>query len=233
MEEGTRIKPRTSREVTVKMTIIKKTIKSCVRLCLVGWPRDEFTLTRYYMYRRLREIGRRLCVGGRGLAISGSANLFSIMLMNLTEVVEANYPHSNILALDFPDAGFDVVVTDQVLEHVEGAPQAAIDETLRVLRPGGLLVHTTCLINPIHCCPGDYWRFTPDGLRLLCQNQAEVIEAAGWGNLWVWAFVMLGLRFEPVPRSRWHPLHWAASTNHPNWPIATWVVAKKRQQFPA
>jgi 2-polyprenyl-3-methyl-5-hydroxy-6-metoxy-1,4-benzoquinol methylase len=45
------------------------------------------------------------------------------------------------------------VVSDQVLEHVVGDPQTAIDETLRVLRPGGIVIHTTCFMNPIHGAP--------------------------------------------------------------------------------
>lgn len=43
--------------------------------------------------------------------------------------------------LPFPDGHFDVVLSMAVLEHV-GDPAAALDETLRVLRPGGLaLMH--------------------------------------------------------------------------------------------
>jgi hypothetical protein len=39
-------------------------------------------------------------------------------------------------------------------------------EALRVLRPSGSLVLSAHGIWPYHPNPGDYWRWTPDGLRL-------------------------------------------------------------------
>ncbi len=122
---------------------------------------------------------------------------------------------------------FDYVIADQVLEHVAGPPQKAFDECHRVLRPGGWVVHTTCFINPIHEAPADYWRFTPEGLRQLCQGYARVIECAGWGNPYAWLAVWLGLRFEGVPEASWHPLHRLAVGQNSDWPISTWVIAER------
>jgi ubiquinone/menaquinone biosynthesis C-methylase UbiE len=87
------------------------------------------------------------------------------------------------------------------MEHVAGDPQRAIDEAFRVLRPGGLAIHTTCFINPIHEGPGDFWRFTPAALRLLCTRFSSVIKCGGWGNPYVWIVVWLGLRRDAVPRA--------------------------------
>jgi SAM-dependent methyltransferase len=44
--------------------------------------------------------------------------------------------------LPFPDAGFDLVMAVEILEHLE-SPRAFLREIFRVLRPGGLAVVTT------------------------------------------------------------------------------------------
>ena len=190
-------------------------------------------LTRYAMYRRLRALVEEAgWQPGRVLTIGSSVDLCRRIGMAWSELAEANYPEETILALRHPDASFDAVVSDQVLEHVKGDPFAATDESLRVLRPGGLLLHTTCLVNPVHLRPQDYWRFTPDALELLVAGGADVIEADGWGNRMAVLVVGLGLRTIPVPESTWHPIHRMATRNDPDWPIVTWVLARKRGSSP-
>lgn len=197
------------------------------RLSMLGLARGPH-VTRYAMYRRLREIAPLLSQKtGRALSISHSGVLGELLGLNLTEVVAANYPEHNMLALDFADDSFDFVFSNQVLEHVEGDPYAAIAECRRVLKIGGIAIHTTCFINPIHGSPNDFWRFSPEALRLLHADW-EVIECGGWGNLSVWNIAADNMRYEGVPHAKWHPLHWIAIKNDPLWPISTWVVARKR-----
>ena len=136
------------------------------------------------MYERIGEFATYGPKGGKILSISHSTLLCGLFDMEQSEVIEANYPEFNILDLPFADDEFDLVVSDQVLEHVEGDPQIAIDETFRVVRPGGWVVHTTCLMNPIHGYSdgNDFWRFTPNGLKFLCRRFSRIIDADGWGN---------------------------------------------------
>jgi SAM-dependent methyltransferase len=49
-------------------------------------------------------------------------------------------------------------------------PQLAISEMFRVLRPGGIAIISSVFDFPIHNYPNDYWRFTPQGLRLLMSD---------------------------------------------------------------
>ncbi len=194
---------------------------------MIGLSRGPH-ITRYYMYDRLHSIGARLQnKSGRVLSISHSANLIELLGIQPIEIISADYPEHNILDLSFPDASFDYVLSDQVLEHIDGNPQNAIDECYRVLRPGGIAIHTTCFINPIHLEPKDFWRFSPDALSLLHRNWSEIIDVGGWGNFQVWSVIRDGIRFAGVPNAKWHPLHQLAVKNDPLWPIVTWIVAKK------
>lgn len=182
------------------------------------------------MYRALENI----CADGRHgagkqlIAISRSAALASVLGIENADITEADYPEHDITRLtSFPDASFDFVLSDQVLEHIEGNPQLAFDESLRVLKPAGIAVHTTCFINPMHEEPCDFWRFTPQALRYLARDFSEIIAVDGWGNRFVWAVVALGMRRTPVPHAKWHPLHRIATRNDPRWPVVTWIVARK------
>ena len=197
------------------------------RLSMTGLRRGPH-ITRYVMYRRLETVGRSFpSQGGKVLAISRSTGLCELLGLRPESVTEANFPEHSLLSLKFPDEGFDFVLSDQVLEHIEGSPQQAIDESWRVLRPGGIAVHTTCFINPVHEAPHDYWRFTPMALRLLVRRFSRIIECDGWGNFEAWLLVRDGMRWDGIPHAAWHPLHRLAVRNDRAWPISTWVVAQK------
>src|SRR5690606_19278094 len=71
--------------------------------------------------------------------------------------------------LPVPSQTYDLVLSTQVLEHVQD-PSAYLNEALRVLQPGGRLVLTTHGVFPDHACPHDYQRWTADGLRLLVER---------------------------------------------------------------
>ena len=207
----------------------------------IGWrlinkpfPAREH-VTRFAMYRHLEAAGARLpkIANARVLAISGSKILAETLGLQAREIVEADYPDVNILSLPYPAESFDYVLSDQVFEHIEGNPFDAVAQCHRVLRPGGIALHTTCFNLHIHeATPGvahsDFWRFTPDGLAVLHRNWSEVIEVGGWGNPDVWTVIAKdGMRWRGVPPIKWHPMYRIATRNDPAWPILTWVIARK------
>lgn len=51
--------------------------------------------------------------------------------------------------LPFPDAGFDIVLSDNVVDHAEN-PRAIVEELVRVLRPDGLLYFTVNVHHPLY-----------------------------------------------------------------------------------
>jgi SAM-dependent methyltransferase len=74
--------------------------------------------------------------------------------------------------LPLDDNSVDAVLSTQVLEHV-GDPGAYLDESFRVLRPGGRMLLSTHGFMVWHPDPVDYWRWTCSGLQ-------EAVTRAGF-----------------------------------------------------
>lgn len=66
----------------------------------------------------------------------------------------------------FADASVDTVFCLEVLEHVQ-RPHLAVAEIFRILRPGGIVIGSTPFLLGMHDAPGDYFRFTRHGLKVL------------------------------------------------------------------
>jgi SAM-dependent methyltransferase len=79
----------------------------------------------------------------------------------------------DIHALPIPDASFDCVFCTGTLEHVRD-PWQAVRELNRILKVGGIVHIDVPFIQGYHPDPTDYWRFTLDGLKLLCANFEEL-----------------------------------------------------------
>lgn len=78
--------------------------------------------------------------------------------------------------MPFDDASFDSALCNAVLEHIID-PERAMAELARVVRRGGHIVATVPFLQPYHPCPGDYRRYTADGLAQLGRNAGlELIE---------------------------------------------------------
>ena len=217
----------TDRGANTMGKLMDKTKTTFWKLSMKGLPRGPH-VTRYYLYQHLQMLGPSLPLKqGDVLTISDSDMLRKMMGIAPTSLVRADYPEYNLLALDLPDESFDFVISDMVIEHLEGDPQKAFDETLRVLRPGGIAIHTSAFIYRFHPAPGDFWRFSPDALRLLAGRFTTVLDCGGWGNFKATCLLRTSLRYVPLPQAKWHPLHRIAMDNDPEWPIVTWVVAQK------
>jgi len=66
----------------------------------------------------------------------------------------------------FADGEFDSILCNAVMEHVE-SPGPVMREMRRILRPGGHLVLAVPFLQPFHAAPGDFRRYTKDGMRRL------------------------------------------------------------------
>ncbi|HAP77350.1 MAG TPA: methyltransferase type 12 [Acidimicrobiaceae bacterium] len=133
--------------------------------------------------------------------------------------------------LDFPDfdlvnphdvGQFDVVVCEQVLEHVT-QPFTAATTLAQLTKPGGHVLVSVPFLLRVHEAPIDAWRFTPTGLRLLLESAGlTVVTVGSWGNPWC---VRANLT-DWMPFGRRHQLlrRWSLA-NNPETPMVVWALA--------
>jgi SAM-dependent methyltransferase len=82
----------------------------------------------------------------------------------------------DLRALSFADASVGTALCLDTLEHCAD-PLAACREMHRVLIDGGVCVISSVMFFPVHAYPHDYWRFTPEGMRLLLKPFDEAWSA--------------------------------------------------------
>lgn len=108
-----------------------------------------------------------------GAGISPYRSLFSQTNYKRADFALGSTPPDFVLDTSLrvgaPDNSFDLVLSTQVLEHVE-QPASYLEECRRVLRPGGRLLLSTHGIYPDHPCPLDLHRWTADGLATICRQ---------------------------------------------------------------
>ena len=71
--------------------------------------------------------------------------------------------HDLEIPLPIDSATFDAVLLINVLEHIFHY-QELLAESVRVLKPGGLLIVVVPLLFPVHPSPHDFYRFTEETL---------------------------------------------------------------------
>lgn len=182
-------------------------------------------LIRYHMYRSIEKAIKHFDVSGVGLTIADWRPIIGTMFDNV-DFYNLKFPDYDIQNLDkIPDNSVDVFYSDMVLEHIE-EPQKAIDESYRILKPGGLAIHTTVFMMPYHPSPIDLRRFSPPMLERLHKNYSKVITG-GNGNWRSMMAVALRLSRLPVSYPFGNIFSWLLSGENPKYMITTWSVAQK------
>ncbi|MDB4978584.1 MAG: Methyltransferase type 11 [Candidatus Peribacteria bacterium] len=99
-------------------------------------------------------------------------------------------PHENIDivgdVLDPPldDESFDTIISNQVIEHVR-KPWMMVHHIARILRPKGTVIITAPFFVPYHAHPHDYFRFTEEGLKSLCEDHGLTVSlCTKYGGFW-------------------------------------------------
>jgi SAM-dependent methyltransferase len=92
-----------------------------------------------------------------------------------------------------PDSSADIVVSNQVLEHVLDVDKA-VQEVYRVLKPGGTFVGSVPHISPVHLEPYDFRRFTDLGVtQILEKHGFQRVEVEGNCGVFGAAAMMIGM----------------------------------------
>lgn len=172
-----------------------------------------YSLRRYFVDDfYIREVGPLpqgmfiLDVGGAKIGKRGVFNIddFGHRVVNLN-ISSVKKP--DILAdarqLPFGDNLFDVVICSELLEHLTNTREA-LAESLRVLKPNGILLATIPFMYPQHPDPKDYVRYTEQFLfEELNAVGYESVEVEYQGAFWsVFADMFRAIVYEWHVQSR-------------------------------
>lgn len=139
-------------------------------------------------------------------------------------------PAASYSAVEYPDFDitrdvltrrFDVVMADQVIEHL-AQPVAAVRNVRTLLKMGGTAVISTPFLFRVHARPHDYYRWTAAGLRQLLLEGGfadEEIRVDSWGNK-ACAKAHIG---GPIRDYAWG----RDLRNDPEYPLIVWAFAKR------
>jgi SAM-dependent methyltransferase len=115
---------------------------------------------------------------------------------------------------------YDLIIADQVFEHLARPAQAARN-VFEMLKPGGHFIVATPFLVRVHNVPIDCSRWTEAGLSFLLQDAGfdrERIRTHAWGNR---ACLIANLR-------QWRKRGLFGSLrNEPDYPVMVWAFAQK------
>jgi SAM-dependent methyltransferase len=152
------------------------------------------------------------------LAISSGGHFGEIGFKDFTIT---RYPPFDICT-DRLDDRFDLIIADQVFEHLK-YPYKAGRNVYEMLLPGGWFIVATPFLIKLHPSPIDCCRWTLDGLKYFlmeCGFLESNIRASSWGNR---AYIRRQLRWPGWPRRGF----WGSLKNEETFPVVVWAFAQK------
>lgn len=133
----------------------------------------------------------------------------------------ARFPEFDICNIPPATEKFDIVIAEQVFEHVR-YPNRALENVKSMLNTNGYFLITTPFLIKVHGSPVDYWRWTKEGMcYFLEDHNFTVCESGSWGN---YECVKTYLKFETMPE---YDSNLCSLDNELDFPIMVWALAKK------
>ncbi|MGA8758105.1 MAG: class I SAM-dependent methyltransferase [Stellaceae bacterium] len=112
---------------------------------------------------------------------------------------------------------FDLIIAEQVFEHLRH-PYKAAGNVRKMLNDKGIFLVATPFLIKVHKEPGDYTRWTSDGLRGFLEDCGFTCEVNSWGNR-----KAVKANFES-----WRAYGWKRDlSNEPDFPVCVWAYARK------
>ena len=203
-----------TRSTTISKSGASHASGGACRACPAGAAfAEEIRLQLFPLYRDiLADLGVRLTgttrvldwgCGGGDLVAEGRAAGYDVIGCDF----DAHGPHLSAIGADhyrlpYPDGSVDVIISNQVLEHVMDYDRS-LAELRRVLKPGGAFLH----MFPARMIPIEPHVFVPG---------ATVIRGRAW--LMLWALLGVRNRFQrdlsPLARMRANHAYLRAHTNY-------------------
>ncbi len=173
----------------------------------------------------------RMCISlagetirGSGVEFGGSNGIIQAMLPGVQWEVRSHPPY-DIIDTGSYERNWDVIVADQILEHV-----ARPWEAMRLIgeHTNKMAIITVPFLIGIHNCPRDYWRMTPAAIATLASPYFPHIDIQSWGNAkaayWHAIYNRTNRMIRNVPEAE---LDAALNDNDPNKPFVIWSILRK------
>lgn len=141
----------------------------------------------------------------------------------------SRFPHRSYSTMEYPahdiardrlDREFDVVIADQVIEHVRD-PVSAVMNMKAMLRADGYLLVAAPFLFRVHARPDDFYRWTEAGMREMLRAagfESGLIHTESWGNR---ACARAHLSGKVVDFGFGRPMR-----NEPEFPVMVWAFAR-------
>lgn len=155
---------------------------------LLAWI-DPLHLARWFLYQAIQQ--RAYHAQGFLLDIGCGEKPYRELFSHVEQYIGMDIPpngkadiQGDAMSLPFRAASFHTILCNEVLEHVP-EPSIVMEEALRVLKEGGILILTTPQTWGLHHEPHDFYRYTKYGLKYLSEkSNFEVIEITPTCGFW-------------------------------------------------
>ncbi len=186
-----------------------------------GTPVDRFYLHRFLDANRASISGRVLEVQVASYTKTYGRGVETIHTVDISPQFTPTYLCDLADASRIPSESYDCFLLPNTLQHVRDLP-AVLQTTLRVVKPGGVVLASVAMLLPLIPDGDDFWHFSPVGWRQTLERAWPgcdlVVE--GHGNCLASVAAMYGLALEELDEDE-------LLANDPRYPVLVTIRCRK------